>query len=83
LSSGVHDLYAYAAIAFQQLEQLPGDGPLQAAADLADALALAASPRGTGTGLRIVAQPGQHNRVQGPVELAVAAAAQPMPDDLP
>jgi hypothetical protein len=59
LSSDVHDLYTHAAIAFQQLEQLPGDRPLQAAADLADALALAASPGGVGASLRVVAQPGQ------------------------
>ena len=44
-------------MAFQQLEQLPGDGPLQATSNIPGALALGSTPGGVGAGLRIVPKP--------------------------
>jgi hypothetical protein len=44
-------------VALKQLEQLPGDHPLQAPPDLADTPALSLSAGGVGASLRVVAQP--------------------------
>jgi hypothetical protein len=82
-SRHLDDFDARAVVAFQQLEQLPGDGPLQAPTDISDALALGSAPDGVGPGSWVIAQPGQHDRVQSAVQLAVARAVQPMPGHLP
>jgi hypothetical protein len=71
-SRHLDDFHARVVVAFQQLEQLPGDGPLQAPTDISDALALGSAPDGVGPGSWVVAQPGQHDRVQSAVRLAVA-----------
>lgn len=70
-------------VAFQELEALPGDGPLDAPPDLPTDLALSPAASRTGAGSRVVTQPYQRNRVQGPVEPAVPAAVQPMASDPP
>jgi hypothetical protein len=70
-------------VGFEQLEQLPGDGPLQAPADISDALALGRAPSGVRASGWVVPHPGHHDRVQGAVELAVTAAVQPVARDLP
>jgi hypothetical protein len=47
--------------AFQQLEQLAGDGSLQSPADVADALAFRSPASGVGAGVRVVPQPCEHD----------------------
>ena len=56
-------LHGRALVVFQQLEQLPGDGSLQAPPDLPDALALSPPPGGVGAGGGVTAQPGHHDGV--------------------
>lgn len=63
-------LHAVRDAALQELEQLSGDRPLHAAADVAGALALDAAG-GVGARLRIVAQPGDRDGVQRAAELPV------------
>jgi hypothetical protein len=63
--------------AFQELEQLAGDGSLQAPADVADALAFRSPASGVGASVRVVPQPCEHDGVQGPVQLPIARAVQP------
>jgi hypothetical protein len=65
-------LHGRAVEAFQQPEPLPGDRWLQPPPDVPDALALSLAPGGVSAGLGVIAQPGQHDGVQGAVELAVA-----------
>jgi hypothetical protein len=55
-----------------------GDGALEAALDVAQALALGGPPSGVGLGLGVVAQPHQHHGVQGAVELVVPATVEAM-----
>jgi hypothetical protein len=58
----------------EQPKQLPRDRALEAAADLALALALGGASRHIALGRLVVALADQHDGVQGAVELAVAAA---------
>jgi hypothetical protein len=67
LATRGHQFHSRAVIAFQQLEQLPGDRSLQAPANITGALALGPSPDGVGAGGWVVAQPGHHHGVQRPV----------------
>ena len=59
--------------------ELAGHVADQAASDFAVGLALSPSPLGIGAGGWVIAQPGQHDQVQGLVELAIAGAIQPHP----
>jgi hypothetical protein len=59
-----------------------GDGADQAASDLTVGRALSTPPLGIGADRRVIAQPGQHDQVQGLVELAVPGAVQPHPHRL-
>jgi hypothetical protein len=77
-SRHLDDLHAGAIVAFQELEELPGDGSLDAPPDLSAALALGSPASGIGAGLRVITQPHQRDRVQRPVEPPVATAVQPV-----
>jgi hypothetical protein len=55
----------------------------EAPADVADALAFRSPASGVGAGVRVVPQPCEHDGAQGPVQLPIARAVQPMPGDLP
>lgn len=57
---------------------LAGGVSLEAASDLAAGLALGGAPLDVGTGLDIVAHPGQDDGVQRPVQSSVAAAIEPV-----
>lgn len=59
-------------------EELAGDVALQAAFDLAGALALRDSPLDVFDGLGVLAHADHHDGVQGAVELAVTETAQPV-----
>ena len=54
----------------------------QAASDLAMGLALGPAPLGLGAGRRVIAQPGQHDQVEGLVEVAVPGPVEANPDAL-
>ena len=66
----------------EQLEQPPGEVPLQAALDLPRGPALSGSARRVGPSLRVMDEMGEHDRVQRPVQLAVTAPVQPVADGL-
>jgi hypothetical protein len=74
LSSRPEDLDAGSVVAFQQLEQLPGDDASEAPRGVAAALALGGAPGQVGAGVGVGAQAHQQDGVQGAVELPVAAA---------
>lgn len=59
---------------FEEPEQLPGDRARSATPELAGTVALRHPWGGMGAGRSIIAKPGQDDRGQGPVELAVAPA---------
>ena len=69
------DLDRRSVVAFKEPEQLSGNGPLQAPADVAAALALRTTPDGVGTGGGVIAEPGHHDGVERPVELPVASGS--------
>lgn len=69
--------------ALEEPEELPRDSSFQASFDFASALSFGRASGGVGAGRDVVLQPGEHHRVQGPVELAIAAAVEPMSGDLP
>ena len=71
LSSGCDDLHAGLVVALEELEQLAGDAALEAPPYVAAGLALGAAAGGVGTGLGIVAEPGERDGVQDGVALAV------------
>jgi hypothetical protein len=62
----------WSVVALKELEELPGDRPLQASPDVAGALAFGGAPGGVDAGVGVVAEPGHHHGVQGTVELPVA-----------
>ena len=68
--------------AFQQSVQLAGNSALEAAADLALALALSDPAAGIGPGRPVMDLAQHHDGVQGPIQLPVPAPIQPMTDDL-
>jgi hypothetical protein len=78
----VEDLDRRSVVAFKELEELSGNGSLQASPDVADALALGRAPSGVGTGVWVIAEPGHHDGVECPVELPVTRPVQSMPGDL-
>jgi hypothetical protein len=80
---GPGDLDHRLVVALKQLEKLAGDGSLQAPANIPGALALQPSPSGVAAAAGVVAEPSQHDGVQRPVELPIAATVQSMPGDLP
>ena len=67
--------------ALELAEELSGDVALQAALDLADALAFGEAALHVALGGRVLAHADEHDGVQGAVELAVTAAVQAMTDD--
>ncbi|HEX8862152.1 MAG TPA: hypothetical protein VGC06_24250 [Actinomycetes bacterium] len=77
-SGGADHFHGRVVAAFQELEQLPGDGPLQAPADVAGTLTLGRASCGVGTAVMVIAEP-HHHGVSRPVELLVTGAVQPMP----
>lgn len=60
-------------------EDLPPDMTLEAAPDLLVRLALGQAPVDVGPGFWVGAHPGEHDRVERPVEPAVPAAVEPVP----
>jgi len=60
-------------------EEVVGDVALEAALDLAVGLAFGSSLLGVSASGGVVAKPGEHDDVEGSVELAVTAAGQSMP----
>ena len=77
------DLDGSSVVALKEVEQLPRDRPFKAPANVTIAFPLGPAPGGVGAGVQIVAQPCEHDGVQGAVELAVAAAVAAMADHLP
>ena len=69
-------------LGFEESVELAGDVADQAASDFAVGLALSAASLGVGAGCWVIAQPGQHDQVQGLVELAVAGTVEANPDGL-
>ena len=65
-------------VGVHEAEDLPGDGSLEAAFDLAGGFALGLPSGCVGLGGLVDAEPAQGNGVQGPVELAVAGAVEPV-----
>ena len=70
------------ALLIEQTEESAGQVALEAAPDLAIALALLAPAGDVDQRLRVVQHAGQGDRVQGAVEFAVATAVEAMTDDL-
>ena len=68
---------------FEESEELAGDGSFQASFDFASTLSFGSASGSVGAGRGVVLQPGEHDRVQRPVELAIAGAVEPMSGDLP
>src|SRR5215471_15365306 len=62
--------------------ELAGDVALEAAADIPDGLPLGGAPGDVGTGPGGAAHPDQRDGVDGAVQRSVAAAVEPVPDDL-
>jgi hypothetical protein len=62
----VEDAGRRSVVAFKELEELSGNGPLQAAPDVADAPALGRAPSSVGTDVWVIAEPGDHDRVERP-----------------
>src|SRR5256885_16358000 len=65
---------------FEQSEEVACEVALERADRLAFALALAAATLDVGDRARVVFAPGDHDLMQDVVELAVAAAVEPVPD---
>src|SRR5215207_1971672 len=63
--------------------ELPGDVALEAAADFGIGLAFCAAPGDVGPGSLTCAPASQEDVVQGAVEVAVAAAVEPVTNDGP
>jgi len=63
---------------FEEFVDAACDVSFEAAADLAGGLAFGEAAGGVGLGFGVAAEPGQGDGVQGPVELAVAAAVEPV-----
>jgi hypothetical protein len=57
------DFHGRSVVALNEHEGLSGNSPLQAASNVADALALGCAPSGTGAGLWVAAEPGHHRGV--------------------
>jgi hypothetical protein len=71
-----------ASLPLQETEQLASGSALEAAADLALALALGGASRHVAAGRLVVALADHDDGEQRPVELPVAAAVQPVADHL-
>ena len=74
LTLGVDDLDGSSVVALKEVEQPPRDRPFKAPANVTIAFPLGPASGGVGAGVQIVAQPCEHDGVQGVVGLAVAAA---------
>jgi transposase InsO family protein len=72
-----------AGVPLQEPEELPGDGALEAALNLAQAAAFGGPARRVAAGRAVVAQANEDDVVKGPVELAVALAREPVTAHLP
>jgi hypothetical protein len=75
----VEDADGRSVVAFKELEELSGKGPLQASPDVTAALALGLAAGGIGAGLGIVAEPGHYHGVERPVELPSPDCLQSLP----
>src|SRR5688500_8398806 len=62
----------------EDAEEVAGDVALEAALDLSVGLALGSAPFRVGAGGGVVAEPAENDDVEGPVELAVPEAIEPV-----
>ena len=62
----------------EEPEELSGDVALEASLDLAVGLSFGSASLGVGAGGGVVAEPAEHNDVQGLVELAIPVAVEPV-----
>ena len=67
-----------AGCGFEELEQAPSQVTFQAALDLAQALAFGDPPARVDLSFGVVSQATDHDEVNGPVELPIAATVQAM-----